>query len=685
MVDFTKSIRINLNMNQNELQEVVIQSLTAAPTAKKVGYIYFDSEKHKFGVCVDATAGAQKWEYMSDASDVAAKLAELEAKLKTDLTVSKIADAAGIQQGSGEAATKIYFDGLVVSVEAAEDNGIAEGGEDRKVGHFLKLTKTGAEGKPSEVSYIDMPETVESGKLDNENKKIVLTYSDGSKKDIDLAAIYEAIASKTVSVAETNTVKLNSAVDNATKAQTLSADVKLYADSSNAITKIDDIKSEDGQITTAGGLIVRKVEDLAAEDAQLSNLSTGNAVVNALKNEKFAATAEQYGVIKLASDADAIAGTDSNKAITAASLKAALDANIVGAVTYSGTVAAINYPVQKGDLFLVDTDVTLAKVELKKGDYILFKAAVANAESLTKDAFDVIDNTEAEDIVRKDAEQTLTNKTIDADKNTISNLKMTNLADANASFATTETTDELKAAAKIASEAKVQEMIDAGVKSVAVDDVTIQNVDGTLSVKEGGLEVKHMKEDAVAAGTISAADAALDTRLATEKAVRALHDGIPAETMTLTNKTFDANAEGNVLSNVEVDNFAAGVIVKAKGEGETGGIADVANADDAKLATEKAIAEALAAIKASATSAHTLTLDKAKWVMHADGDSATYTVTLSTDLGVSAEHKVSVAKLLDDRKNEVEGLIGYNTENGTVVFQINCTAAPEGWSALIVC
>lgn len=689
MVDFTKSIRINLNMNQNELQEVVIQSLTAAPTAKKVGYIYFDSEKHKFGVCVDATAGAQKWEYMSDASDVAAKLAELEAKLKTDLTVSKIADATGIQQGSGEAATKIYFDGLVVSVEAAEDNGIAEGGEDRKVGHFLKLTKTGAEGKPSEVSYIDMPETVESGKLDNENKKIVLTYSDGSKKDIDLAAIYEAIASKTVSVAETNTVKLNSAVDNATKAQTLSADVKLYADTSNAITKIDDIKDEKGEITTAGGLIVRKVEDLAAEGAQLSNLATGNAVVNALKNEKFAATAEQYGVIKLASDADAIAGTDSNKAITAASLKAALQSNIVGAVTYSGSTSTLTnaFPeggVQKGDLFLVDTDVTLAGVELKKGDYILFKATVADVDSLTADTFDVIDNTEAEDIVRRDAEQTLTNKTIDADKNTISNLRMTNLADANASFATTETTDELKAAAKIASEAKVQEMIDAGVKSVAVDGVTIQNVDGTLSVKEGGLEVKHMKEDAVAAGTISA-DNALDTKLATEKAVRTLHDSIPAEKMTFTNKTFDANAEGNALSNVEVADFAAGVIVKAKGEGETGGIADVANADDAKLATEKAIAEALAAIKASATSAHTLTLDKAKWVMHADGDSATYTVTLSTDLGVSAEHKVSVAKLLDDRKNEVEGLIGYNTENGTVVFQINCTAAPEGWSALIVC
>ena len=35
MVDFTKSIRINLNLNQNELQDVVIQSLAAAPVAKK--------------------------------------------------------------------------------------------------------------------------------------------------------------------------------------------------------------------------------------------------------------------------------------------------------------------------------------------------------------------------------------------------------------------------------------------------------------------------------------------------------------------------------------------------------------------------------------------------------------------------------------------------------------------------
>ena len=669
MVDFTKSIRINLNLNQNELQDVVIQSLAEKPVAKKVGYIYFDSGLKKFGVCVDATAGSQKWEYMASAEALEIKLAEINKALdtiKTDLTVSKVENATGIKQG---AATTIFFDGLVTSVEAAEDNGIAVGVEGREVGHFLKLTKTGDAGTPSEVSYIPMPETVTGGSLDNDHKKIVLTYSDDSTKDIDLAAIYDAIASKTVGIADTQTVDLVSATDDATQAQTLSANVKLSARANNAIKTVD---GEDG-------LLVEKVEDLAAEGAALGNLATGTAVVNALKNEKFAAATDKYGVIQLATNAEAIEGSNANKAITAASLKAALQSNIVGAVTYSGTTSAITYPVKKGDLFLVDADTTLAEVALKKGDYILFNTAVENAEALTAAAFDVIDNTESEDIVRKDSEQTLTNKTIDANSNTISNLKMTNLADANASFAK----DEVKATAKIASEAKVQEMVNAGVAGVVADEVTIEkNAEGKFAVKEGGLEVKHMKADAVA-GTIAAADTAVDTKLATEKAVRALHDDIPAETMVLTNKTFDANGTGNSLSNVEVADFAASAIVKAK-NGETGGIAaDVAAAADDKLATEKAIAEALAAIKASATVVKSAPLTFTMESGEAP-ESATATVALSS-LGVDASHKVSMAKMLDEGKNEVEGLITYNQDNGSVIFHINCTTAPTGWTALIIC
>lgn len=680
MVDFTKSIRINLNLNQNELQDVVIQSLAEAPVAKKVGYIYFNSDLKKFGVCVDATA--QKWEYMASTEALETKLAEIKAALatlKTDLTVSKVKNATGIQQG----ATTIYFDGLVTSVEAAEDNGKAEGVEGREVGHFLKLTKTGAAGTPSEVSYIAMPETVTRGSLDNNNKKIVLTYSDNSTKDIDLAAIYDAIASKTVNVAETATVKLKSNVDSITKAQTISADVKLYGNAeSNAITKIDDVVGEGG-VTTAGGLIVRKVTDLAAEGAALDNLATGTAVVDALSNGKFAAATDKYGVIKLATSDQAVAGEDATCAVTPKALHDAIKKNIQGGVTYVGVLPAESAftGAEKGDLFLVNSNVTFAETELQNGDYVLFHTDAADVTS-AKGAFDVINSELSEDVVRLGATQTLTNKTIDADNNKISNLKMTNLAAANASFAK----DEVKADAKIASEARVQEIVNAGVKTVAVDDVTIKNVDGKLSVKEGGLKVEHMNTDAVATAI---ADAAVNTKLATEKAVRELHNGIPAETMTLTHKTFDANGEGNSLSNVEVADFAASAIVKAK-NGETGGIsADVAAASNDKLATEKAIAEALAAIKASATVVKSvpLTFEMESVEAPAVAESATATVALSS-LGVDSSHQVSMAKMLDADKNEVEGLISYNQEaQGTksVVFQINCTTAPTGWTALIIC
>lgn len=674
MVDFTKSIRINLNLNQNELQDVVIQSLAAAPVAKKVGYIYFDSGLKKFGVCVDTATNPQTWEYMSSTKDVEKKLAEINAalaKLKTDLTVSKVENATGIQQGD----TKIFFDGLVTSVEAAEVN--AEGTK----GHFLKLTKTGDAVTPSEVSYIDMPETVTGGSLDNNSKKIVLTYSDDSTQDIDLAAIYDAIASKTVNVAETATVKLKSNVDSITKAQTISADVKLYGNAEiNAITKIDDVVGEGG-VTTAGGLIVRKVTDLAAEGAALDNLATGTAVVGALSNGKFAAATDKYGVIKLATSDQAVAGEDATCAVTPRALHDAIKKNIQGGVTYVGVLPAESAfaGAEKGDLFLVNSNVTFAETKLQNGDYVLFHTDAANVTS-AKGAFDVINSELSEDVVRLGATQTLTNKTIDAANNKISNLKMTNLADANASFATGED----KAAAKIASEARVQEIVDAG---VVADEVTIEkNAEGKFAVKEGGLEVKHMKGDAVATAI---ADAAVNTKLATEKAVRDLHDGIPAETMVFTNKTFDAKGTGNSLSNVEVANFAASAIVKAK-NGETGGIAaDVAAAADDKLATEKAIAEALAAIKASATVVKSvpLTFKMESVEAPAVAESATATVALSS-LGVDSSHQVSMAKMLDADKNEVEGLISYNQEaQGTksVVFQINCTTAPTGWTALIIC
>jgi hypothetical protein len=78
-------------------------------------------------------------------------------------------------------------------------------------------------------------------------------------------------------------------------------------------------------------------------------------------------------------------------------------------VAVAGTATGINTPSNTG---------------LNVGDNVI--ANVTKASAVTAADFDGVDNTEAADIVRLAASQNLTNKTIDADNNTISNLETDN-------------------------------------------------------------------------------------------------------------------------------------------------------------------------------------------------------------------------------------------------------------------
>ncbi len=270
---------------------------------------------------------------------------------------------------------------------------------------------------------------------------------------------------------------------------------------------------------------VRALCDEVVKEAQTATKIDGETIQRNPEDELYvrAATDSVTGVIEIATEEEALAGASSTLAITPATLKAAIIKNMEGGVQYVGPLASISYPVQKGDLFLVATDQVFAEVPLKAGDYVLFNRAVAEAGDLDSGDFNVIDNTESSDLVHQDAAETLTNKTIDADNNTISNLKMTNLASAVADFASTETTDEAKAAAKIASEAKVAEMIASGVAGVAVDDVTIQKADGTLSVKDAGLTIGKFNTNALQLGASEQqANAKLASKVYVDEAAAAL-------------------------------------------------------------------------------------------------------------------------------------------------------------------
>ena len=113
-------------------------------------------------------------------------------------------------------------------------------------------------------------------------------------------------------------------------------------------------------------------------------------------------------------------------------------------------------------------------------------------------------------------------------------------------------------------------------KTINADDNTISNLT-TSNLKSGVLQT-----------TVRAVASASDSALASEKAIAtAIKDFITASsTNTLTNKTFDANGTGNSISNIETADFASGVLQTT--------VRATSSASDSALASEKAIATALA-------------------------------------------------------------------------------------------
>lgn len=140
---------------------------------------------------------------------------------------------------------------------------------------------------------------------------------------------------------------------------------------------------------------------------------------------------------KFSAKVDTTVTASSTNLVTSGAVDTAIGNAIVGGVKYVGTWTAtgqtdyssITLPVKKGYLYLVEGSATITAgsktIEWNEGDYLMVNANVASGGTLT----DVkkIDNTEATDIVRLNATQTLTNKTIDADDNTISDLTTSNL------------------------------------------------------------------------------------------------------------------------------------------------------------------------------------------------------------------------------------------------------------------
>lgn len=137
---------------------------------------------------------------------------------------------------------------------------------------------------------------------------------------------------------------------------------------------------------------------------------------------------------EISANVDTTVTASSTNLVTSGAVSAAIGTALTGALIYQGTWTAtsqtdyssITLPVKKGYMYAVSGSGTVDGVEWNAGDYLVINKDIAAGGTITSSDVDKIDNTEASDIVRLTATQTLTNKTIDADDNTISDLTTSN-------------------------------------------------------------------------------------------------------------------------------------------------------------------------------------------------------------------------------------------------------------------
>lgn len=207
---------------------------------------------------------------------------------------------------------------------------------------------------------------------------------------------------------------------------------------------IRDLITPDKTTLVAGiNSVQREIDDLATvaktgDYNDLNNKLTPGTAIEIDENNVISAkdaTTTRRGIIRIATDVEAAEGTDLTLAINPFQLANEIKKAQLEALVYKGTwnitnatdYSAIIVPAKKGDMYLVTGTgpKTIEGIEWDASDYLIVNKSVASGQVTVNDV-DKVDNSEATDIVRLNTVQTLTNKTINADNNTISELETDN-------------------------------------------------------------------------------------------------------------------------------------------------------------------------------------------------------------------------------------------------------------------
>ena len=258
------------------------------------------------------------------------------------------------------------------------------------------------------------------------------------------------------------------------------------------------------------------------------------------------ATNAVAGILRIATDSEASTGTAEGVAVNPKQLASAVASALVGAMVYKGTwnitsatdYSGITLPVKQGYMYLVTGTgpKTIGGIEWNPGDYIVMDADVAVGGTITQ--VSKIDNTESSDIVRLNATQTLTNKTIDADDNTITDLATGNFK----SGVIVTTVDSTGADTSLPTEKAVRSAISTATQNMVTTTATQTLTNKTIDADDNTIQdlaVANFKTGVVQTA-VRASSSASDSCLATEKAIATAVEGA-AHKITATNPSLTAS------------------------------------------------------------------------------------------------------------------------------------------------
>ena len=268
----------------------------------------------------------------------------------------------------------------------------------------------------------------------NNAGNVVLTTTNGLAGNVDLSGKVDKLTTSPTSGTYTK-VAINSdgLVTNGT---TLSS-----TDIPNlSLSKITDVTATASEVNVLDGITASTVE-LNIMDGVTVTATDINSVTSKIGLTDLSIDSGSTNYLgynntsgKISAKVDTTVTASSSKLVTSGAVASAIGTALTGALIYQGTWTAtsqtdyssITLPVKKGYMYAVSGTATIGGVEWNSGDYLVINKDIASGGSITSSDVEKIDNTEASDIVRLSATQTLTNKTIDADDNTILDLTTSN-------------------------------------------------------------------------------------------------------------------------------------------------------------------------------------------------------------------------------------------------------------------